>query len=327
MLDGADENPQLSDATTEPEPGPRHLRPRRGRHAAVLAAVPAQIRRLNAAMPAQVKRLNEAVPAQIRRLNLAQITRLHTSRGESFLLPAAGNDRMRRGLATAAVLAVAAFGITTTVAGNGPGSGSAVSLGVSRRDAGSVAARGRGRDHAAAPTADAKQNQTNSKQTDPAQAASKAPATADPTPTRLAPVGGLTQAEMDNAVAIVDVAKRENLPKRAAIVALSTALQESHLRNLANPNLPSSLNHPNQGVGYDYDSVGLFQQRPNWGSIDQLMDPHESARRFYAALVRIPGWGDYAITVAAQMVQRSAFPDAYAKWEGLATQIADTTMQ
>ncbi|MFD0586087.1 hypothetical protein [Dactylosporangium darangshiense] len=297
------------------------------------AAMPAQVKRLNAAVPAQVKRLNEAVPAQIRRLNLAQITRLHTSRGESFLLPAAGNDRMRRGLATAAVLAVAAFGITTTVAGNGPGSGSAVSLtaeadgGVSRTDGGSVASRGRGRDHAAAPSANAKQNQTNSKQTDPAQAASKAPATADPTPTRPAPVGGLTQAEMDNAVAIVDVAKRENLPKRAAIVALATALQESHLRNLANPNLPSSLDHPNQGVGYDYDSVGLFQQRPNWGSIDQLMDPHESARRFYAALVRIPGWGDYAITVAAQMVQRSAFPDAYAKWEGLATQIADTTMQ
>jgi hypothetical protein len=109
-------------------------------------------------------------------------------------------------------------------------------------------------------------------------------------------------------------------------VAIATALQESHLRNLANPNLPESLQHPNQGVGYDYDSVGLFQQRPNWGSIPQLMDPHESARRFYRALLAIPGWGDYAVTVAAQMVQRSAFPDAYAKWEGLATQVVDATM-
>ncbi|MER7275885.1 hypothetical protein ABT369_15640 [Dactylosporangium sp. NPDC000244] len=150
-----------------------------------------------------------------------------------------------------------------------------------------------------------------------------------PTPTApvvVDPVGGLSRAEMDNAIAIVDVAKRERLPKRAAVVALATALQESHLRNLANPNVPSSLGHPNEGVGYDYDSVGLFQQRPNWGSVDQLMDPHESARRFYSALTRIPGWGDYAVTVAAQKVQGSAFPDAYAKWEDLATQIADATM-
>jgi hypothetical protein len=151
-----------------------------------------------------------------------------------------------------------------------------------------------------------------------------APATA--APTRTDPVGGLSRAEMDNALAIVEVAKREKLPKRAAVVALATALQESHLRNLANPNLPESLGRPNQGVGYDYDSVGLFQQRPNWGSVTQLMDPQESARRFYASLTRIPGWGDYPVTVAAQMVQGSAFPDAYAKWESLATQIADATM-
>ncbi|WP_433078091.1 hypothetical protein ACQP1P_36335 [Dactylosporangium sp. CA-052675] len=152
------------------------------------------------------------------------------------------------------------------------------------------------------------------------------PIPAPTAPAVVAPVGGLSRAEMDNAIAIVDVAKRENLPKRAAIVALATALQESHLRNLANPNVPASLGRPNEGVGYDYDSVGLFQQRPNWGSVDQLMDPHESARRFYSALTRIPGWGDYAVTVAAQMVQGSAFPDAYAKWENLATQIADATM-
>ncbi|MEU7875497.1 hypothetical protein [Dactylosporangium sp. NPDC049140] len=162
--------------------------------------------------------------------------------------------------------------------------------------------------------------------TETASATPAAPTPAKTGPTIAEPVGGLSRAEMDNAIAIVDVAKRENLPKRAAIVALATALQESHLRNLANGNLPQSLNHPNQGVGYDYDSVGLFQQRPNWGAIDQLMDPHESARRFYAALTRIPGWGDYRVTVAAQMVQGSAFPDAYAKWEGLATQIADATM-
>jgi hypothetical protein len=56
------------------------------------------------------------------------------------------------------------------------------------------------------------------------------------------------------------------------------------------------------------------------------MDPREAARKFYAALSRIQGWEQLAVTVAAQMVQRSAFPDAYAKWEGLAQQIVDAVM-
>jgi hypothetical protein len=82
-----------------------------------------------------------------------------------------------------------------------------------------------------------------------------------------------------------------------------------------------SLDHPNQGVGYDHDSIGLFQQRPNWGNVDQLMDAQESARRFYAVLVKIPGWEQMAVTYAAQAVQQSAFPDAYAQQQSRAEQI------
>ncbi|WP_433207507.1 hypothetical protein ACQP00_41495 [Dactylosporangium sp. CS-047395] len=212
----------------------------------------------------------------------------------------------QRTLRGAAALALAVLALTTTLTAHPAPKGDVVAVAPApERSAPQVASRGEQR--TAPPSA--------------------APTPAQTFPTVADPVGGLSRAEMDNAIAIVDVAKRERLPKRAVIVALATALQESHLRNLANGNLPASLDHPNQGVGYDYDSVGLFQQRPNWGSIDQLMDPHESARRFYAALTRIPGWGDYAVTVAAQKVQGSAFPDAYAKWEGLATQIADATMQ
>ncbi|WP_203935970.1 hypothetical protein [Planosporangium mesophilum] len=135
------------------------------------------------------------------------------------------------------------------------------------------------------------------------------------------PVAGLGRVEMDNAAAIVAAGKQLNLPSRAYVVAISTALQESRLRNLANPNVPGSMDHPNEGVGYDYDSVGLFQQRPNWGTVDQLMDPQESARRFYAALVQIPGWEQMAVTDAAQTVQQSAFPGAYAQHQWLAEQI------
>ncbi|GAA3451626.1 hypothetical protein [Dactylosporangium matsuzakiense] len=215
--------------------------------------------------------------------------------------PAPHRPAARRGAAAVALLAVATFTLAASL--TAPGSSPVRSQPVVVAERSTEAPASRGETRTAPP--------------------SPAPA---PTAVSTEPVGGLTRSEMDNALAIVEVAKRERLPKRAAVVALATALQESHLRNLANPNLPESLVRPNQGVGYDYDSVGLFQQRPNWGSVDQLMDPHESARRFYSALTGIPGWGDYAVTVAAQMVQRSAFPDAYAKWESLATQIADATM-
>ncbi|MCW2639669.1 MAG: hypothetical protein JWP76_1975 [Dactylosporangium sp.] len=128
---------------------------------------------------------------------------------------------------------------------------------------------------------------------------------------------------MDNAVAIVEAGKQMNLPRRAFVVAIATALQESNLRVLANPNVPGSMNHANEGVGYDHDSIGLFQQRPNWGSVDQLMDPRESARRFYAVLVTVPGWVQMSVTVAAQTVQQSAFPGAYANQQALAEQIVN----
>ncbi|MEV8517821.1 hypothetical protein [Dactylosporangium sp. NPDC051484] len=363
MLAGDDENPQLSDVA---EHDPRHLRSRGGRHAAHLRNLVPDPERLLASGPVRVlasgsARVLASAPARALAAGSARVLASGPARtlaSGSARAFAAGRTRLlasgpvrlaaampagaRRTAVAATIVAVAAFGLTSTLTSSDPpaASGGAVSL---------SAQEGAGTDQAEAPRADERAGRSSgrSKGTDPKAANPKAagpkatgqgstdkkatgqggaPPAAAPSPTRVAPVGGLTQAEMDNAVAIVDVAKRENLPKRAAVVALATALQESHLRNLANPNLPESLNRPNEGVGYDYDSVGLFQQRPNWGSVEQLMNPHESARRFYAALLAIPGWGDYAVTVAAQKVQRSAFPDAYAKWEGLATQIADATM-
>jgi hypothetical protein len=147
---------------------------------------------------------------------------------------------------------------------------------------------------------------------------------APPTPTKPTPVAGLDQSQMDNAVAIVEAGRQMNLPRRAFVVAIAAALQESNLRVLANPAVPASMKRPNQGVGYDHDSIGLFQQRPAWGTVDQLMDPRESARRFYAELVTISGWEKLTVTVAAQRVQRSAFPNAYAKHQKRAEQIVDS---
>jgi cell wall-associated NlpC family hydrolase len=90
------------------------------------------------------------------------------------------------------------------------------------------------------------------------------------------------------------------------VVALATALQESGLRNLT--------------YG-DRDSLGLFQQRPSqgWGTAAQILDPVYASTRFYEALQAVSGWQSLTVAQAAQAVQRSAVPDAYATWEPLAT--------
>jgi hypothetical protein len=157
----------------------------------------------------------------------------------------------------------------------------------------------------------------------PAPAASQQPA--PPQPARRGPVAGLSQIETDNAVAIVEAGNRMNLPKRASVVAMVTALQESHLRNLANSRVPQSLNVPHQGVESNFDSVGLFQQRPSqgWGTAAELMDPATAASRFYARLVKVSGWPTMSVGAAAQAVQRSAFPSAYDKHQPQAQKIVD----
>ncbi|MFJ4976250.1 heavy metal transporter [Streptomyces coeruleorubidus] len=105
-----------------------------------------------------------------------------------------------------------------------------------------------------------------------------------------------------NAATIAAVGDGRGLPERAVTIALATALQESALRNI------------NHG---DRDSLGLFQQRPSqgWGTPKEIMDPTYSAGEFYDHLVKVPGYTRLPLTVAAQRVQRSGFPQAYAKHE------------
>ncbi|GAA2522495.1 hypothetical protein GCM10010201_20630 [Pilimelia columellifera subsp. columellifera] len=123
----------------------------------------------------------------------------------------------------------------------------------------------------------------------------------------------LNAAQRANAVIIYTVGAKMRLPHRAGIVAIATALQESHLVNLGN-----------LGANNDHDSLGLFQQRPSqgWGTPEQIMDPVYASTKFYQRLVRVKGWEQMSVTEAAQAVQRSAFPDAYAKWEPVATKLA-----
>ena len=110
----------------------------------------------------------------------------------------------------------------------------------------------------------------------------------------------LEQAE--NAALITAISVERGMPARAASIALATAYQESKLYN----------------IDYgDRDSVGLFQQRPSqgWGSVAQLTDPVYATNAFYDALQKVDGYDSMEITVAAQEVQRSDYPDAYADHE------------
>ncbi|ACQ79391.1 conserved hypothetical protein [Beutenbergia cavernae DSM 12333] len=105
-----------------------------------------------------------------------------------------------------------------------------------------------------------------------------------------------------NAALFAAIGTHRGLPARATTIAVATAIQESRLRN----------------IDYgDRDSLGLFQQRPSqgWGTPEQVMDPVYATNAFFDVLVTVEGWEGLPVTDAAQRVQRSAFPEAYAQHE------------
>ncbi|WP_157631883.1 hypothetical protein [Catelliglobosispora koreensis] len=144
-----------------------------------------------------------------------------------------------------------------------------------------------------------------------------------PTPTGPpAPVAGLNVTQMKNAGIIVQVGQQMGLPKRAIIIGMATAMQESNLYNNASEAVPESFNYPHEGSSVDHDSVGVFQQRPSsgWGTVADLMRPEYQAAKFFTKLIKLD-WENMSLTAAAQAVQISAYPNAYAKHESRATQI------
>ncbi|WP_161923452.1 C40 family peptidase [Actinomyces sp. 432] len=148
----------------------------------------------------------------------------------------------------------------------------------------------------------------------------------------------LDEVQVRNAAVVVQAG--QGMGRQAQVVALATALTESALRNLANDGSYSysggvmspaawesaravvveSMRLPHDGVGSDWDSIGLFQQRPSagWGSVEEIMDPATSAATFYDRLAGVSGWESMSVAGAAQAVQVSALPDAYARWEPVA---------
>ncbi|RZU75743.1 hypothetical protein EV384_4303 [Micromonospora kangleipakensis] len=122
----------------------------------------------------------------------------------------------------------------------------------------------------------------------------------------------LNDEQTGNAKAIIAATKKAGLPERAAVISIATSLQESKLENLGH-----------LGDRNDHDSLGLFQQRPSsgWGTPEQITDPEYSTTAFLKGLKQVDGWQDMPLTEAAQTVQVSAYPDAYAQWEKQAAHI------
>ncbi|MDG4806184.1 hypothetical protein O7634_05375 [Micromonospora sp. WMMD1120] len=122
----------------------------------------------------------------------------------------------------------------------------------------------------------------------------------------------LNDEQTANVKAIIAATKKAGLPERAAVISIATSLQESKLENLGH-----------LGDANDHDSLGLFQQRPSsgWGTPEQITDPEYSTTAFLKGLRQVDGWQDMPLTDAAQTVQVSAYPDAYAQWEQQATDL------
>ena len=119
----------------------------------------------------------------------------------------------------------------------------------------------------------------------------------------------LSVEQAENAALITAISVQRGMPARAATIALATAYQESKLYNIESG---------------DRDSLGLFQQRPSqgWGSPEQVLDPYYATNAFYDELAEVDGYDSMRVTEAAQEVQRSGFPEAYADHEADARVLA-----
>lgn len=106
------------------------------------------------------------------------------------------------------------------------------------------------------------------------------------------------------------VSEDMGIPERGRVVAYATAMQESNMQNLDHGHA---------------DSLGMFQQRPSqgWGSPAQVTNPEYATRTFYQALRQVEGWQSMPVTEAAQTVQRSAYPNAYADHPDEARAVVD----
>lgn len=149
----------------------------------------------------------------------------------------------------------------------------------------------------------------------------------------------LNRTQLTHAATIIETGNSiDGITRDGLQIALIAALTESTLRMLSNTSAyPESADYPNDGVGSDHDSLGLFQMRPQsgWGTVSELMDPVYQAQAFFGGptgpnypsprgLLDIPGWEEMDKGEVAQAVEVSAYPDRYRNYEPVAETILST---
>ncbi|MCJ2194796.1 M23 family metallopeptidase [Kaistella montana] len=149
----------------------------------------------------------------------------------------------------------------------------------------------------------------------------------------------LNRTQLTHAATIIETGNSiDGITRDGLVIALMAALTESTLRMLSNTSAyPESGDYPNDGDGFDHDSLGLFQMRPQsgWGTVAELMDPVYQAQAFFGGptgpnhpsprgLLDIPGWEQMDKGEAAQAVEVSAYPDRYRNYEPVAESILTT---
>ncbi len=99
---------------------------------------------------------------------------------------------------------------------------------------------------------------------------------------------------------IIAAVKARGLHRRAAVIAVTTAIVESTLLNIDRE--------------LDHDSLGLFQQRASWGSRAQRLNPTWATNAFLDSMQhKFPrsSWMPQPISRVCQRVQVSAYPGRY----------------
>ncbi|MET8146389.1 hypothetical protein ABZU32_39285 [Sphaerisporangium sp. NPDC005288] len=100
--------------------------------------------------------------------------------------------------------------------------------------------------------------------------------------------------------AVVAAVRARGLPREAAVIAVTTAIVESGVRNIDRE--------------VDHDSLGVFQQRATWGTAAQRLDVAWATGAFLDKMLRkYPdgSWRSAVVGEVCQRVQVSKYPERY----------------
>ena len=123
----------------------------------------------------------------------------------------------------------------------------------------------------------------------------------------------MNEKQLGYAREVIRAGQDMQITPRGIVIGLSVPFVESSWVMFANEGDPESLNFPHEALSEDFNSSGLFQQRPPWwGTAADRMDPYRSARMFFAELDKRNYMStDHSMGWYAQSVQQSVYFDCY----------------